>query len=341
MKSPVRLTLIICTYRRAPEVEKLLRSLGDQVRVPDETLVVDASTDDETKNVCEAFAGGGRLPGLKYYKVPPEHRGLTRQRNYGIERARGDLVAFLDDDTIPEPEYFAETIACFERHPDAAGVGGFISNEVEWRPANGHQHKPGTVFKWGAWERREAYRWRLRERLGLAGGLPPGWMPPSGHGRPVSYLPPDGEDHQVEFMMGGASTWRRAVFDRQRFPVDFAGYGLYEDLDFCVRAAKSAPLYLCTRARLAHHHAPAGRPNQFRYGEMVVRNGWFVWRRRWPAPPASERARWWGTTLLLTLCQLGDAVRGPARAQSLTEACGRARGMASLLWKKPGGARGA
>ncbi|HEX8141048.1 MAG TPA: glycosyltransferase family 2 protein [Pyrinomonadaceae bacterium] len=338
MQGDARLSLIVCTYRRAPEVEKLLRSLTSQTRLPDETLIVDASTDDETKRVVETFISQDALPKLTYYKAPPEHRGLTRQRNYGVERASGDLIAFLDDDTIPEPDYFAETVACFKRHPRAAGVGGYITNEVEWRQTDGpgsNGKASSALFKWGSWERREALRWRLRRRLGLVSTLAPGWVPDTGHGRPVGYLPPDGEDYEVEFFMGCSFAFRREVFDRQRFSSYFEGYGLYEDLDFCVRAARLAPLYLCTRARLAHYHAPSGRPNQFRYGLMVVRNGWMVWRRRWPEPPLKGRLGWWATTALLTLCRFAEAVGGPERLQSLTEGCGRVCGMASLFWKKP------
>src|SRR5919202_6152713 len=106
-------------------------------------------------------------------------------------------------------------------------------------------------------------------------------------------------------------------------------------MDFCVRAAEDGPLYLSTRARLAHYHAPAGRPSRFRYGLMVVRNGWFVWRRRHPRPPLGARTRWWATTALLAACQLADAVRGPERRQELAELLGRACGMASLLWRTP------
>ncbi|HEX8776463.1 MAG TPA: glycosyltransferase [Pyrinomonadaceae bacterium] len=336
MKRDVRLSLIVCTYLRATEVAKLLQALAAQTRLPDETLIVDASPDDETKIVVEAFIGRGGLPNLSYFKAPPEHRGLTRQRNYGVALASGDLIAFLDDDTIPEAEYFAETLACFERHAAAAGVGGYITNEVDWWSSNGTEGAPtGGLFQWGSWERREALRWRLRRRLGLVSGLPPGWMPLSGHGRPVGYLPPDGEDHEVEFLMGCAFTFRREVFRQERFSSYFEGYGLYEDMDFCLRAASRAPLYLCTRARLEHHHAPSGRPNQFRYGWMVVRNGWVVWRTRWPNPSLRSRLSWWATTMLLALCQLADTLRGPRRAASVTEAVGRFCAMASLLWKKP------
>ena len=349
MSDRVELSLIVCTYRRPREVERVLCAVAAQGRVPDETLIVDGSPDDETERVMRAFVRErattqrSAVPALKYLRVPPAERGLTRQRNYGVARARGAFVSFLDDDTVPAPDYFAETLACFARHTEAVGVGGFITNEVEWRRVNRHEDEQANVvgrtrlavYRRGEWERREALRWRLRGALGLASELPPGWMPVAGHARPVGYLPPDGADYAVEFLMGCAFTFRREVFARRKFSRYFEGYGLYEDMDFCVRAAADGPLYLATRARLAHYHAPAGRPSRFRYGRMVVRNGWFVWRRRHPRPPLAARARWWATTALLAACQLGDAVRGPRRWPELTEALGRAAGMATLLLSKP------
>jgi GT2 family glycosyltransferase len=341
MNDSVELSLIVCTYRRPREVERLLHAVAAQERVPDETLIVDGSPDDETESVVRAFVqasetGRGSVArGLTYFRVPPAERGLTRQRNYGVARSRGRFVSFLDDDTVPEPDYFAETLRCFARRAGAAGVGGFITNEVEWWRAKEDERARPSVYRSGEWERREAYRWRLRKLLGLASELPPGWMPSAGHGRPVGYLPPDGEDYAVEFLMGCSFTFRREVFARHKFSAYFEGYGLYEDMDFCVRAARDAPLYLATRARLAHYHAPAGRPSRFRYGRMVVLNGWFVWRRRHPQPAPSSRARWWATTALLAACQLADAARGPERRRQLTEALGRASGMALLLFNKP------
>lgn len=339
MGSAVHLSLIVCTYRRPREVQTLLAAIGGQRKLPDETLIVDAGPDEETEQVVRRVQQENQIPNLQYYRVPPEERGLTRQRNYGISRAKGELVAFLDDDTVPEPDYFAETIACFERHPYAAGVGGFVTNESEWRRSKGRKRFSLVLFRWGGWERREDYRWRLRKLLGLTSSLPPGWMPDAGHGRPVGFLPPDGHDYKVEFLIGCSFAWRRSVFERHQFSLYFAGYGLYEDMDFCLRAAREAPLYLCTRARVAHYHAPSGRPNWFDYGEMVVRNGWFVWRRRWPDPPSLSNLRWWATTVMLTLCRIGDAVRGPARRQSFTEALGRMRGMVALLSEQHGDTR--
>lgn len=328
------LSLIICTFKRPNEVGRLLDSVSRQRLCPDETLVIDASPDDLTEQAVRKFKQQRSLS-VDYYRVTSEHAGLTRQRNFGIARARGDIIAFLDDDTVLEPDYFAELLDCFERHPNAVGVGGYIVNELRWRRVEWSGASRLSTFRFGDWECRDDYRWRLRRLLGLESTLPPGWMPPFGHGRTIGCLPPDAEDYHVEFVMGGASAWRRDVLDRHQFSHYFEGYGLYEDMDFCVRAAQDGPLYVCTRARLAHYHAPPGRPNQFHYGEMVVRNGWFVWRRRWPHPALIDRLRWWAITLLLIACRFGDVVRGPRRRQSLSEAIGRLFGIATLLISRP------
>ena len=102
-----------------------------------------------------------------------------------------------------------------------------------------------------------------------------------------------------------------------------------------MRAAARGKLYVCTRARVAHYHAPSARPNQFKYGVMVVRNGWFVWRRRWPKPGVVDRCKWWATTTLLAVCRAGNAVCGPKRVQALTETAGRFCGMGIVLLNPP------
>src|SRR5581483_1058315 len=279
MERACKLSLIICTYRRPQAVGSLLQSLEAQTRLPDETLIVDASPDQQTECVVATYIQQNKIPRLQYFNVPPEHRGLTRQRNYGIARVAGEIVAFLDDDTIPEPSYFEELLASFARNPQAGGISGYITNGINWEKSANTAKPSLALFQWDGWVRREGYRNRLRKLLGLDSPLPPGWMPPCGHGRPGAY-PPDGQDYPVEFLMGCAFAFPKEVFSRFHFSRFFEGYGLYEDADFCLRVAQQSPLFLCIRARVAHYHAAEGRPNQFRYGLMVVRNGWFVWRRR-------------------------------------------------------------
>lgn len=342
MHAPDTLALVICTYRRPRALSRLLDAVRGQTRVPDEVLIVDGSPDRDSEEAVAPFLRAAS-PAVHYRRAAPEERGLTRQRNVGIAETTATLIAFLDDDTVPEPNYFEAILASFIAQPQAVGVGGFLT-EITWQQLSegaatevgeSAEQPPGALYRQGPWSRPEGLRWRLRARFGLASPLPPGWMPPSGHGRSLGYLPPDGQDYPVEFIMGGAATWRRALFDKAAFSRYFEGYGLYEDLDFCLRIRHHGPLFLCTRARVAHLHEPLGRPRPWHYGRMVTRNGWRVWRTRWPRPSWPDRARWWSTTALLTACRLGDAIRGPRRRHALMEAIGRLAGGIEVLLRPP------
>ncbi len=324
----MRLSLIICTYRRPAALARLLRSISGQTRPPDEVLIADGSEDVETEDVVKSLHSV--QTSLRYYRVPPEERGLTRQRNYGIARTDTPIIAFLDDDTVPEPDYFEQLLACFDRHPEAAGVSGYIVGGG-WRRALAAS-AGWSVYRLGDWERAEDLRLRARKLLRLVSDLPPGRIPPFGHGR--SSLPPDGQDHQVDCVMGGASAWRRAVLDQVRFSPFFEGYGLYEDLDFSLRASRLGPLWVCTSARLAHLHDPNGRPNQFTYGRMVVRNGWYVWRLGFPEPSLADRCRWWAITLLNTGFRLLDWRTGHLLA-GISDGFGRLAGVIGVLARPP------
>jgi len=111
-----------------------MRSVEGQTIIPDEILIVDGSKDDVTLETIKNSEFRIQNSELFYFKVPPEHRGLTRQRNYGIDRVSNtmDVVAFLDDDVILQADYFEKLLTTYELHPQAVGVGGYITNEISW-----------------------------------------------------------------------------------------------------------------------------------------------------------------------------------------------------------------
>src|SRR5690606_18423541 len=98
---------------------------------PDEILIIDGSIDDRTKDLFQP----NNFNNLKYYKVSPEDRGLTRQRNFGINKVSplSVMVAFLDDDTILHRDYFFEIIKSYQLLPNALAISGYITNETNWR----------------------------------------------------------------------------------------------------------------------------------------------------------------------------------------------------------------
>ena len=173
------------------------------------------------------------------------------------------------------------------------------------------------------------------KKLGLDSDVPPGCSPEFSHGRSVGFLPPSGKVYPVEQLMGGVASFRKTVFEQFQFSTYFEGYGLYEDADFTLRVSKIGKLYLNTAAQLEHHHDAAGRPNQYSYGKMVVRNGWYVWRVKNPKPSFNAQLKWQAITLLLMAIRGTNIVSSSKKQEALTETMGRVVGWVSLFWNRP------
>ena len=327
----MKFSLIICTYMRPKAILRLLESVANQKLYPDEILVIDGATDFATQNIFDEKT----FKNLTYFKVEESNRGLTRQRNFGITKVSEtiDIVCFLDDDTILKHGYFENLINTYNVYPKALAVGGYITNEVTWKKFT--NDKTIHDFEYDGWLRKESSRFILRKKLGLVDDTPPGYMPIFSNGRSVSFLPPSGKIYPVEQLMGGVSSFKKNVFEEQKFSTYFEGYGLYEDADFSLRLAKKGSLYVNTAAQLEHHHHPEGRPNKFKYGLMVIRNGWYVWRVKYPKPSLKARFKWNSIAFLLTLIRFGNIITTSERKSALTEALGRKYGWCSLLFNKP------
>jgi GT2 family glycosyltransferase len=334
IKKPImKLSLIICTYLRPKPLLQLLQSVQEQLMYPDEILIIDGSTNKET----EVILNENPFRNLNYFSVPPEHRGLTRQRNYGIERVGNEMeiVCFLDDDTVLEADYFEQILKTYQIHPEALGVGGYIINESECE-FTGYDYVPKIEeYFFDGWKRKDGSRFVLRKKLGLDSDCPPGFSSLFSHGRSVGFLPPSGKIYEVEMLMGGVSSFRKKIFETLQFCTYFEGYGLYEDADFTLRVSKKGKLFLNTAARLYHYHDASGRPNQYQYGKMVVRNGWYVWRTKNPKPLLDAKLKWHSITILLTVIRFSNIFTTSNRKEALTEAIGRTVGWWGLLVNKP------
>lgn len=327
------LTLIICTYKRSQPLLKLLLSIQHQTLYPNEILIVDGSPDDFTKEMLTQNS----FQNLKYFKVDEKDRGLTKQRNYGIVRVQeaSEVVCFLDDDTVLEPTYFEQIIKTYILFPEALGVGGYITNETNWTKTTSDYQAKVNEFFYDGWKRKDGSRFVWRKKLGLDSNRPPGCLPEFSHGRSIGFLPPSGKIYEVEQLMGGVSSFRKAVFKEFQFSTYFEGYGLYEDADFTLRLSKVGKLYINTNAQLGHYHDASGRPNQYDYGKMVVRNGYYVWRVKYPNPSFKAKIKWHLITLLLTAIRFTNVATTSKRKEALTETLGRISGWFTLFFNPP------
>lgn len=329
----MKFTLIVCTYMRPKPVDDLLVSIQKQTVYPDEILIIDGSRNLETQKMLEQRS----YPKLNYYLVDDAHRGLTKQRNYGIARVQesSEIVFFLDDDTLLEPNYFEEILKTYATHPEALGVGGYINNEDSWVFV-GPDYRPAIhEYYYDGWKKKDGSRFILRKKMRLDSDVRPGFSPEFSHGRSIGFLPPSGKIYPVEQLMGGVSSFKKSVFKNFQFSTYFEGYGLYEDADFTLRLSQTGKLYVNTAAQLAHYHDHSGRPNQYQYGKMVVRNGWYVWRVRHPKPSLKAQFKWHAITLLLAFVRLSNTFTTRQKKAAFTESMGRILGWISIFFDKP------
>ncbi|MDB4926651.1 glycosyltransferase [Mucilaginibacter sp.] len=101
----IQLSVVIPTYRRPKLLLNCLSALGAQRFDPEafEIIVVSDGPDKPTENVVTRW-NVKNLPRIRYFHIP-EKKGPAAARNYGWLNAKGGLVAFTDDDCIPDENW--------------------------------------------------------------------------------------------------------------------------------------------------------------------------------------------------------------------------------------------
>jgi glycosyltransferase involved in cell wall biosynthesis len=193
---PPLVSVIVCTRNGARTLPDCLAGLARLEYQNFEVIVVDDGSTDATPEIVAA--SGFRL-------VSTEPRGLGSARNAGMNAARGEIVAYLDDDAWPDPHWLSYLMHTFETTGHAAvggpniapPLGGFVASCVANAPGSPThvligdreaEHLPGCNM---AFRKRDLRNiggfdpqfhtagddvdvcWRLRER-GLTLGFHPG-----------------------------------------------------------------------------------------------------------------------------------------------------------------------
>lgn len=115
----MKISIIFPTYQRSKDLEIALDSLLIQTLLPYETIVVDQSDDQLTKQLCNKEIY--KKIGIKYIysdcKSPPK----AKQIGMNAMSQAVDLFIFFDDDVKLMPTYLEEVQKFMDQHPEALG----------------------------------------------------------------------------------------------------------------------------------------------------------------------------------------------------------------------------
>jgi glycosyltransferase involved in cell wall biosynthesis len=126
-----RISVVIPTYKRPQLLLRCLTTVLSQRIDADayEVIVVDDGHDEATRKLVESLKEGAPLAAELRYLRPPTGRGpaVAVARNVGWRAARGALVAFTDDDTVPARDWLAEGERVMQIHPEWVAMCGRVS----------------------------------------------------------------------------------------------------------------------------------------------------------------------------------------------------------------------
>lgn len=197
MDSPL-VSVIIITRNRPEMVRKSLEHLQHQSYGKIESLVVDSSSNDETKHLIL-----DHFPHVNYLYLANGKNRMQDSRNLGIRNSKGDIIGFLDDDSMASPEW-VEEIAASYTDPSVGGVGGLVLEPY------GPEEEP-------------------------ANGRPIGAIMPNGE-RVTNYHLNPGKTIEVDLVRGCNMSFRSSVIKRLGgFDPSYTGSNAFEAGDYCAR----------------------------------------------------------------------------------------------------------
>jgi glycosyltransferase involved in cell wall biosynthesis len=272
---PPDLTVVIPSLNGAQNVDRCLRAMAVQsIRPRMEIMVVDDGSTDDTASVARAH-------GVTVISHP-RNLGIAAARNTGLNAATADIVAFVDDDCEPEPEWARQLLAGYAED-NVAGVSGPIIPRTPPGCLCGFLSRNNPLVPLEL-ELTDSYRLPYRFYLYLR--------------RQWSTQSKAGPRDVYSFVGANMSFRRKVLFESGQFDERFR-FGA-EELDMCMRIGQSIPgarLAFVPGARVVHHFKPALRDTLRRSRSYGI--GSARLHRKWPSLPPTFFPAPAGVLLLL------------------------------------------
>lgn len=159
MQKQVFISVALCTYNGERYITDQLASIARQDRLPDELIVVDDGSSDNTVNLVRQFANSVSFP--VRVLVNAQNVGSTRNFERAATACTGEIIAFADQDDLWREDRLAKTDAYFRANPamnavfsdaeliddNSIPVGRRIWEEVQFTPEARGQWQSGEAYK--------------------------------------------------------------------------------------------------------------------------------------------------------------------------------------------------
>ncbi len=228
-----KISAVICTRDRPQDVIRCIDSLLIQTLLPDEIVIINSGDTDELKARLDSF--GDKIT-INYIYIKAN---LTQARNIGIDNSIGDIIAFLDDDTILDKDCLKEIKYVFSNDPEGR-IGGVTGEEILEE-----DNFIRRILNPGA---------RIFARVFLLTRYGDGRLQPSGLPTIIRSGTVD-KNVEVECIVGANMSFRREVINEVRFDEKFP---YFEDNDIGFRVSRRYQNMYAPGARYVHNAAPLG-----------------------------------------------------------------------------------
>src|SRR5688500_17756934 len=124
MASPVEVSVVIPTYNRSALLRDSVASvLAQDTQTPFEIVIVNNNSQDDTESVARSLVDA-HSEKIRY--VLETEQGNAHARNRGVQTARGEIIAFIDDDVAVENDWLTTLTRALDSRREMSFVGGKV-----------------------------------------------------------------------------------------------------------------------------------------------------------------------------------------------------------------------
>lgn len=116
----IKISVVIPTKNRPEKIGSCINSIVKNTINSNEILIIDQSHTSQTQFIIKRFAD----PKVRYFHFPKG--GKASALNYGISRAKGNIICFTDDDCLVDKNWLKNILLSFEKNPSCKGVFGRV-----------------------------------------------------------------------------------------------------------------------------------------------------------------------------------------------------------------------